>query len=392
MKKNRAYRVDIWHTILWSRYKGEVFSSLYALNNPAELDLRFVQVAETEGNRVSLSGLDLSYHRYPYRLLFNGAYDKVPLGARLVQFAKEALKTDADLVLLTGYERPEVWVQLLILKLRGIKTTIFCDSTIYDQKQTFLKGLLKRLFFTSVDGIFGYGPRSRDYVGHYGARADKFHIRCQAAALPAGYSPEVALAKRIEMAAPQDRPQFLYVGRLSPEKNLKRLLQAFAIIKKQNEKAQMVFVGDGKQRAELEAFAQTLSLNPAEIFVGSKSGETLFEAYARATCFVLPSLSEPWGLVVNEALHYGCPVVVSERCGCVLDLVVDGETGFSHKAEDVSDLADKMAKAVQAFANTRQTAAACLARIQRYTPAISAQQMREGIRKILTLGTNISVP
>src|SRR5262249_35339737 len=66
-------RIDIWHNILWSSYKGEVFSALHAYADNNKFTVRFFQIAETEGNRVALSGVDLTHHRYPYRLLFKGS-------------------------------------------------------------------------------------------------------------------------------------------------------------------------------------------------------------------------------------------------------------------------------------------------------------------------------
>jgi glycosyltransferase involved in cell wall biosynthesis len=63
-------------------------------------------------------------------------------------------------------------------------------------------------------------------------------------------------------------------------------------------------------------------------FEGLKQVDELPACYAAADCFVLPSLSEPWGLVVNEAMASGLPVLISRRCGCARDLVREGENGF----------------------------------------------------------------
>lgn len=375
-------RIDIWHNILWSAYKGEVFSALCKRAKGSNLDFRFFQIAETGGDRVSLSGVDLGRHRYPYDLLFNGTYDAIPLPRRIIELAKRTWSSDADLFILTGYQKPEVWIQLALIKIRGKKAAVFCDATIYDNPQTFLKGLVKRVFFKTVDGIFGYGPRSKDYVVHYGASPDKFHFRCQAAALAYDYMVEKALADRLRLAPDTDTPRYLYVGRLSPEKNLERLLRAFALIRKEKPWAELIIVGGGKHREALIEIAKCLGLDADAVFVGSKSGPDLFAEYSKATCFVLPSLSEPWGLVVNEALHYGCPVIVSERCGCVPELVKEGETGFIHDPFSEEDLTDKMIQAVTAFADTKKTAQVCLALMENYTPDRAAQQIIDGCNRI----------
>lgn len=378
-----AKRIDIWHNILWSRYKGGVFSTLHALNTKQEFDIHFYQMAETEGNRQSLSKVDETYHNYPYTLVFQGALDSVPFHKRLKEIVIRTFKSNADLMILTGYEKPEVWAQIAILKLKRKKVMIFCDATAFDQPQNALKRLIKKIIFQTVDGVFGYGERARDYALSYGTKSKNWHKRCQAAALPHDYDEALIVQKRLELATSSDAPRYLYVGRLSVEKNLGRLLEAFAKLKNNLPQAELVIIGGGDQKQALEEKAITLGLDPATIFIGSKGGQDLYDEYAKATCFVLPSLSEPWGLVVNEALHYGCPVIVSNRCGCVPELVIEGESGFSHDPYSVDDIYDKMMRASIEFQDTQKTAKACLTIMKNQTPQTAALQMIEGIRKTL---------
>jgi glycosyltransferase involved in cell wall biosynthesis len=89
-------------------------------------------------------------------------------------------------------------------------------------------------------------------------------------------------------------------------------------------------------------------------------------------------------LVVNEALSYGCPVIVSDRCGCVPELVIEGVTGLSYNARDTADLAAKMLAAPMGFADTEKTARDCLALMEAYTPDQAATQILAGCRAILT--------
>ena len=379
----RPARIDIWHNILWSKYKGEVFSCVYKNNDTDEFDLHFFQVAETEANRLGLSGIDLNHHRYPYTLLFKGAYEHSGFLKRLSRIADYTLHTQADLVVISGYEKPEVWLQLFILLARRKKIAVFCDSTLKDQKQKLWKGLLKSIFFKSVDGIFGYGTRSKEYVIHYGANPNTVYHSCQAAALPRDYTPLSALNMRLKLAPSADVPRFLYVGRLSAEKGLDTLLEAFAKVWAQNTKATLILVGSGILNNTLEQQARTLGISNAVLFAGSKSGEALFEEYAKATAFVLPSTSEPWGLVVNEALSYGCPVIVSDSCGCVPELVITGQTGYVHETGNVPDLAAKLWAATTQFSNIEATAQTCLALIRDYTPDKAADQILLGCREIL---------
>ena len=379
-------RVDIWHNMLWSKYKGEVFSSLYKINDKNEFDIRFFQIAETSSDRVGLSAVNLDHHRYPFDLLFRSSYDKVGFLTRLRAILARTISSDAELTILTGYETPESWTQLLILLLRRRKVAVFCDSTIYDRKQRLMQGLFKRIFFQTMDGIFAYGSRSKEYVIHYGAAAGIVYDRCQAAALPLDYAAEKALAMRLSVAPSTDAPRYLYVGRLSSEKGLDILLDAFARVWAQNKRATLALVGCGFLREKLERRAATLGVDSAVHFTGSKSGDELFKEYARATVLVLPSISEPWGLVVNEAMSYGCPVIVSLRCGCVPELLIESVTGFVHDPRDAKELASKMLAAPVQFGDIEKTARDCIRLMSYYTPDKAAERLLGGIRNIISKG------
>jgi glycosyltransferase involved in cell wall biosynthesis len=106
--------------------------------------------------------------------------------------------------------------------------------------------------------------------------------------------------------------------------------------------------------------------------------EPLSHEYFGASCLVLPSHSEPWGLVVNEALSHGCPAVVSDRCGCVPELIVEGETGLSFPAGDVDALAGALTTAARAFVDVERTARVCMARIARFDPRSAALNIERG--------------
>ena len=121
---------------------------------------------------------------------------------------------------------------------------------------------------------------------------------------------------------------FLYVGRLSPEKNIAGLIEAYAEYRQGGGSQPLVLVGDGPQRAELEGLATRTGFGGDIRFEGLQGTAELPRYYAFATCFVLPSIREPWGLVANEAMASGLPVIISRRCGCAEDLVVEGENGL----------------------------------------------------------------
>lgn len=384
-------KISIWHNIMWARYKAGVFSALARQAQRQGIDVRIYQIAETEARRTVLSPVDLSLHDYPHTLVFRGSYSAVPKGRLFWTLMKLAWSDSADLIILGGYDRPEVWLQMLVLLLRGKGFALFCDSTVYDNEQRLPKEIGKRVIFGLSKGFLSYGQRAVEYLNHYGIPKERIFIRRQAAALPPGYSPEAALKRRTEIASPAGAPRYLYVGRISQEKSLDRLLRAFPHVLERHPRATLVLVGKGPLETQLKELATELGIDSRVQFVGAKSDQALFDEYLTATCLVLPSYSEPWGLVVNESLSYGCPAIVSHRCGCLPELIVEGQTGFVFDWSDPHDLAQKLIDAPEEFGEVSRIAQACLDRIASFTPELAAEGILNGALAIAGRGPTDSL-
>ncbi|MGX1166172.1 glycosyltransferase involved in cell wall biosynthesis [Bradyrhizobium sp. USDA 372] len=377
-------KVVVWHNIMWSRYKAAVFSSLQTLCNERQTKLQVYQIAETANQRTGLSPTDVSRHKYHYELLFDGPYEAIPRLPLFWKIAKKALREDADVTILAGYDRPEYWIQATILLLRRKVFACFCDSTIHDNKQKLVAGFLKRIFFRSCSAIFCYGQRAAEYVKLYGAAPEKIIHRCQAAALYEGYTPELALEQRLAMHDRSQPARFLYVGRFSREKSLDHLILAFDRLRKEMPAAELILVGGGPEEKHLQSLCIQLSLGNNVQFAGPKHDQALFSEYLKATALVLPSYSEPWGLVVNEALSHGCPVVVSDRCGCVPELVVEEKTGYSFRWGEIEHLADRMKQIAQARGDAMSLM--CIQQIAPYSPENAARSMLDGCTLLARAG------
>jgi glycosyltransferase involved in cell wall biosynthesis len=372
-------RIAIYHNILWSKYKGVVFSQVHLDGAPRGITPSFIQIAETEDIRVGLGGVDLSYHQYPFRLLFRGSISNAPLIRRIGALARDLYKNPVDLVIMPGYHRAEYWAMLVVCILLRRKRAVFCDSTAVDRPRVAWREWAKRWFFVWCNGFFCYGIRSKEYLMSYGVSESKIAYRCQAAALPHGYSADKVLSHyQSNWRGRSDQPRFLYVGRLSVEKGLDDLFAAFCMFHKRFPAARLDFVGAGPLADKLKKRAANLEMTHAISFLGSKSLEEIAALYQTCTALVLPSHSEPWGLVVNEALSYGCPVVVSSACGCVPDLVREGVTGYAFEVGNVADLARALESA-RFLADDRQAIARqCLEVVSDYTPERAATQILDG--------------
>jgi glycosyltransferase involved in cell wall biosynthesis len=377
-------RVAIYHNILWSKYKGVVFSRVHSDGEEKGILPSFIQIAETEDMRVGLGGVDLAYHQYPFRLLFRGSYGNAPLVMRMAALARDLYKNPVDLVIMPGYHRAEYWSMLLMCMLLGRKRAVFCDSTTIDRPKVAWREVAKRWFFRCCNGFFCYGIRSKEYLMSYGVEESKIAYRCQAAALPLEYDPEKVLRYyEAHGGGREDAPRYLYVGRLSREKGLEDLFDAFCIVLKSKPDARLDLVGSGPLTESLKSRVAEMGLQRSVTFLGTKSLDEISGLLLQSTALMLPSHSEPWGLVVNESLSYGCPVVVSDACGCVPDLVVEGRTGYSFDIGDV----DRMAAAMLAISTWSQdrvpVARRCLEVIADYTPEHAASQILDGCIRIV---------
>jgi glycosyltransferase involved in cell wall biosynthesis len=145
---------------------------------------------------------------------------------------------------------------------------------------------------------------------------------------------------------PNNLPQeyFLACARFEPKKNLERLIRGYAKYSKEIGRGawRLLIVGDGPSRAELEILARDLGVAQGVVFGGLRGYEDLPAIYGLAKAFVHASTTEQWGLVVNEAMAAGLPVLVSQRCGCSPELVDPGRNGFTFDPYDTEELSRLM--------------------------------------------------
>jgi len=379
-----SMHIAIYHNILWSKYKGGVFSQVYIQGKARDIDTSFVQIAETDDERAILGDVDMSYHRYPFRLLFRGGYSNPGRYQRIAKLVRDVVNYPCDLVVIPGYHRVEYWAMLLACMILGRRRAVFCDSTEFDRPQSRWKDVAKRLFFSRCHGFFCYGRRSKDYLLSFGVEESKIVYRVQAAALPHGYDTKDVLAVyQSGLSQTSGTFRFIYVGRLSVEKGLNDLLEAFRRLRVKRSDVRLDLVGAGPLREELIARVAELKLGDAVSFLGAKDMHEIGELFLRSAALVLPSHSEPWGLVVNEALSYGCPVVVSNVCGCVPDLVIDGVTGYSFEVGNVEALSAAMLRTIEMSADRAAVARRCLDVIAGFSPERAASQILDGCTRMI---------
>jgi len=377
-------RIGLYHKSVWPRYKGAIFSVVYQLSQARGIEVFFTHVAETDEIRLNLGGVDLTYHQYPFRVLIRGSYEDASSLDRISALTRDLLKNPADLVVLPGYDRIENWAMLVVCIVLRRKRAVFCDSTMYDRPQVWWKVLAKRIFFAWCDGFIGYGQRTKEYLMKLGAKEADIVIPCLAAALPHDYDADKVMADYgRQQAGTFNPPRFLYVGRLASEKGLIDLLDAFSLVRAKIPEAHLDLIGEGTLRPLLVDRLRELGLTEAVTLHGTLNMSDIVPQFLRSVALVLPSRREPWGLVVNEALSYGCPVVVSNRCGCVPELVIDGVTGYCFNAGDIEALSAAMLAVSRMSEDRVGTAKQCINVVSAYSPQRAAARILEGCTQIL---------
>jgi glycosyltransferase involved in cell wall biosynthesis len=137
-------------------------------------------------------------------------------------------------------------------------------------------------------------------------------------------------------------PVFLYVGRITPRKGLKSLLEACSLLQNQGyEDYSLVVIGTGEQREELEAFIKERHLEARVTWVGWVEYGCLGAYFQQADVFVFPTFEDIWGMVALEAMVFGKPVLCSKGAGAA-EMIVEGENGYIFDPYDPEDLAIAM--------------------------------------------------
>lgn len=203
------------------------------------------------------------------------------------------------------------------------------------------KILLGRFLFPVTSGFLCAGTANRRLYQSYGVPEEKL----VPFAYSWGYNDLIQMSGelvaqrtpvRAGLGIDDDRYVVLFCGRLSEEKGPFQLLKAYHRVN--SRRKALIFVGDGQLKQALQNYVAANNVESV-YFVGFQSRQEVSKYYAASDFLVLPSLRETWGIVVNEALCFGLPVIVSDQVGAGEDLVDHGNNGFICPVEDIDGLA-----------------------------------------------------
>lgn len=363
-------KIAIVHNIIWSRYRLNLFDAISSSIKDGD-KLFVIQVAKTEKSRESIkSSFDVRINHH-YKLLYDGFYEDISPAKRSILVAKNLVIFKYDVVLVTGYACLESWVVLILSNFFRKKIILALDSSEFEFKINSKVNFLKRFFIRKVDAVLAYGTASANLALDLGAKSNVFFpFHC----LSSDYYLNVhfIVNKKRAMIC-KEGFLFLYVGRLSSEKGILDLILSFNAAFGGTSSVSLQIVGGGPLLNQYESLIQDLSASNICI-TGPLIGGELIDAYIGSNCLVLPSTVEPWGLVVNEALCLGTPVVVSDRCGCVRDLVDGNQDAIKFNAANRKDLERALREAYSRFKDfDEQRVKRCVDLGQSYSPERAAE-------------------
>ena len=323
---------------------------------------RWNAVAKVSGNEVSVvqmrsqdefSVLEATGAKLNFSLSTLGLLETSMSSGQIFDPVAEAINSSCpDVIVISGYSFP---ISLAALKFgceNGIPVVICSESNRDDfRRRWYIEAIKKRVIQLCSAGLVGARPQ-KEYLCELGLHSTQifegYNVVDNKHFVRRGDdSRKNRMALRSSLGLPTDF--FIAVARFTEKKNLDGLIESYCLLVESEGQSvpDLVILGDGPLRQLLESMIAKRGLGSKIHLLGAVSYELLPSYYALAKVFIHTSKTEQWGLVVNEAMAVGLPVIVSDRCGCARDLVLDGENGFSFSPDRPKELTQLLRRCVR---------------------------------------------
>jgi 1,2-diacylglycerol 3-alpha-glucosyltransferase len=285
-----------------------------------------------------------------------------------------------NVVAIAGYARPAMLAVLLWARLHHTAVILFSETNEHDTKRQFWGEAVKRLLLKQYKSALVGGKPQKRYLEKLGMASPAIFLGYNVVDNETFHPNAIRSLPR-----PLPTPYFLAVNRFVPKKNLSFLLACYATYRQlAGEHAwHLVLCGDGELRSIIEDQIAELNLQNVIHLPGFLQQNELLPYFAHANCFIHASIQEQWGLVVNEAMAARLPVLISKRCGCFEDLVIEGVNGFGFDPKYQQHLTHLMAKMSSGETNLDAMGQAGLDHIQKFSPDYFAQGLIQAVQYAL---------
>ena len=306
--------------------------------------------------------------------------------SQIVEAAKTFLEREKpDVAIVTDYSCSSMRFIARWVKQHGGKTILPGLSWAGDHYRwaikEWVKGCIVRRLF---DAVCVGGERAQAYFMGLGFSRQQIWKQFNVVdndhfSTGAEHARKNALALRKELGLPDQ--YFLFVGALEPWKNVPFLMDSYSHYRRSGGNWGLVVVGIGSQLVGLQAKAKQKQI-PGLVFAGMKQHNEIPLYYGLAACLVIPSLSETWGLVINEGEAAGLPILASNKCGCVPELVHRGINGYIFEPTDPQELVQLMHRMSGKALDLSAMGQSSRQIIQYYTPERWADALADCIRYV----------
>jgi glycosyltransferase involved in cell wall biosynthesis len=264
---------------------------------------------------------------------------------------KAIINEKPNIVWIHGWSYFTIWLAILVCKITGTKIWLKCENPLNQElKKSKVILLLKKIIFqyflfSLIDKFLYIGSQNRLFYKYYGVKDNKL-VFSPYAVDNTRFSKSFleCKSKRSELRSilgiPIEKIVVLFSGKLIRKKRPLDLLEAFSKLNLTN--VILIFLGDGELKYAIEENIKVKNLKNV-LVTGFVNQSEIVNYYVLSDIFVLPSdIGETWGLVVNEAMNFGLPVIVSDMVGCAKDLVENGVNGYIYPARDINTLIEKL--------------------------------------------------
>lgn len=305
-----------------------------------------------------------------------------------------------DAVIVFGWGFASALLAVAAARAHGVPVIMHSESNLGPITRPPWKSALRKTTLTALfrqcDAFLAVGSKGREMYLTYGAEAEQVFLANYCAdndffeAERERLGPR-RLDLRRALGVSDERPILVCSGKLFPDKEPIELLEAFAKVRRERE-ARLIFLGDGPLRGDVERVAREHGIADDVVVTGFRNQRELGEVYAAADMMVFPSKRETWGIVVNEAMLFGLPVICSDQVTAHHDLVVPGETGDTYPSGDASALARLLSRRLADPVGMRAMGAKGLERIRGWSYDVATSHTVEAIEYALGRERGVSAP
>ena len=286
-----------------------------------------------------------------------------------------------DIVFIPGWYFAIAKTALRWCRQNKVIPLLMSESNEHDAPRVWWKELYKTWIVGKYKAALVGGSKHQEYLSNLGMNSEAVFLGYDV--VDNDFFAPHNLKNQLQ---PNQKHYFLSVGRFIHKKNFLLLLKAYAhyLEKSGTNSWDLILCGSGQLQSLIEKNINELNLQNRVHLPGFLKPKELLPYFAHAGCFVHASTTEQWGLVVNEAMAAGLPVLVSNRCGCFEDLIIEGVNGFGFDPYDFQQLSKLMLTISANSFNRQKMGRAALKHIQNFAPDRFANGLVQAVEYAIT--------